>query len=410
MRSVVVTGLGAVTPLGRSVEDSWAKLCAGRSGIRPITQFDVSGLRTRVAGQVPDFAPEAYMTAKLAGRVDRFVQLGVAAARQAVQHARLTVAGAEAERVAVVMGNTFAGVLLVEQGCEQVAGGEATMLSPFFVPGAIGNTAAGIVAMALGAKGPNLTVNQACASGAAAIGLGLGLLRSGEADVVIAGGCEAALARVIFCCYHSLKATTARNDDPERASRPFDRERDGFVPAEGAGAVVLEPRLAAERRGAAILAELAGYGTSCDAFHLTRPDPSADGCARSMRLALEDAGLDPVDVDHVNAHGTSTRLNDAVEARAMHRVFGRAAPKVPLTANKSMLGHTIGAAGAIEAVFSVLSLRDGVIPPTVNYEHPDPDCEPVCVATELRPVPLRTVLSNSFAFGGINATLVFRKA
>src|SRR5437588_80462 len=249
MRSVVVTGLGAVTPLGRSVEDSWAKLCAGRSGIRPITQFDVSGLRTRVAGQVPDFAPQAYMTAKLAGRVDRFVQLGVAAARQAVQHARLTVAGAEAERVAVVMGNTFAGVLLVEQGCEQVAGGEATMLSPFFVPG------------------------------------------------------------------------------------------------EGAGAVVLEPRLAAERRGAAILAELAGYGTSCDAFHLTRPDPSADGCARSMRLALEDAGLDPVDVDHVNAHGTSTRLNDAVEARAMHRVFGRAAPKVPLTANKSMLGHTIGAAG-----------------------------------------------------------------
>src|SRR2546430_516073 len=287
MRSVVVTGLGAVTPLGRSVEDSWAKLCAGRSGIRPITQFDVSGLRTRVAGQVPDFAPEAYMTAKLAGRVDRFVQLGVAAARQAVQHARLTVAGAEAERVAVVMGNTFAGVLLVEKGCEQVAGSEATMLSPFFVPGAIGNTAAGVVAMELGAKGPNLTVNQACASGAAAIGLGLGLLRSGAADVVIAGGCEAALARVIFCGYHSLKATTA---------------------------------------------------------------------------------------------------------------------------NKSMLGHTIGAAGAIEAAFSVLSLRDGVIPPTVNYEHPDPDCEPVCVATELRPAPLRTVLSNSFAFGGINATLVFRKA
>src|SRR2546429_549332 len=250
MRSVVVTGLGAVTPLGRSVEDSWAKLCAGRSGIRPITQFDVSGLRTRVAGQVPDFAPEAYMTAKLAGRVDRFVQLGAAAARQAVQQARLTVARAEA-----------------------------------------------------------------------------------ASRRVICGGSQ------------TQRATTACRDDAERRSRRSDRERDGFVPAEGAGAVVLEPRLAAERRGAAILAELAGYGTSCDAFHLTRPDPSADGCARSMRLALEDAGLDPVDVDHVNAHGTSTRLNDAVEARAMHRVFGRAAPKVPLTANKSMLGHTIGAAG-----------------------------------------------------------------
>jgi 3-oxoacyl-[acyl-carrier-protein] synthase II len=410
MRSVVVTGLGAVTPLGNSVEDSWASLCEGRSGIRPITQFDASGLRTRVAGQVSGFDPTAFMDPKLAARVDRFVHLGVAAARQAAQHARLTVAGAAAERVAVVMGNTFAGVLLVEQACAQVAGGGATTLSPFFVPGVIGNTAAGVVAMALGAKGPNVTVNQACASGAAAIGLGLRLLRADEADVVIAGGCEAALARVIFCGYHSLKATTARNEEPERASRPFDRDRDGFVPAEGAGAVVLEPRVAAERRGASILAELAGYGTNCDAFHLTRSDPSAEGCARCMRLALEDAGLDPADVDHVNAHGTSTRLNDAVEARAMHRVFGRTAPKIPVTANKSLIGHAIGAAGAIEAVFSVLSLRDGVIPPTANYECPDPDCERVSLATKLRTAELRAVLSNSFAFGGINASLVFRNA
>src|SRR5919198_4430575 len=280
MRRVVVTGLGAVTPLGSSAEESWSNLCKGRSGVRPITRFDASGLRTRVAGQ-------------------------------AVQDARLTIGGGQAgarvgarpERVAVTMGNTFAGVLQLEQGVERIGADGATALSPFFIPGFIGNMAAGVAAMALGAKGANLTVSQACASGAAAIGLGLRLLRAGEADVVVAGGCEAALSRVIFCGYHTLKATSARNDAPERASRPFDRERDGFVPAEGAAAVVLEPYDRAARRDAPMLAELAGYGTTCDAFHLTRPDPSADGCTRCMQLALADAGLVSEDVDHVNAHG-----------------------------------------------------------------------------------------------------------
>jgi 3-oxoacyl-[acyl-carrier-protein] synthase II len=414
MRKVVVTGLGAVTPLSTCVKDSWSKLCESRSGIRPITQFDVSRLRTRLAGQVCDFDPKAFMDARLADRVDRFIQLGVAAARQAVQDAQLTIGGggagaAEPERVGVVMGNVFGGLLQVEQAVQCVGNGGATQLSPFFIPGAIGNMAAGVAAMALGAKGPNITVNQACASGAAAIGLGLRLLRAGEADAVIAGGCEAALARVVYCGYHSLKATTARNDEPERASRPFDRERDGFVPAEGAGAMVLEPKDLAERRGATILAELAGYGTTCDAFHPTRPDPSAEGCARCMRLALEDAGLDAEAVDLVNAHGTSTRLNDVVEARAIHQVFGRVR-RVPVTANKSMIGHTIGAAGAIEGVFSVLSLRDGVMPPTTNYEYPDPECELDCVAKEPRLGDVRAVLSNSFAFGGVNVSLVFRSA
>jgi 3-oxoacyl-[acyl-carrier-protein] synthase II len=410
MRSVVVTGLGAVTPLGGSVRTSWSNLCEGRSGIGPITQFDVTGLRTRIGGQASDFEPETFLDPKLAQRVDRFVQLGAAAARQAAQDARLASSRAAPERVAVVMGTTFGGVLQLEQACQSVTDGGATRLSPFFVPGAVGNMAAGVAAMALGAKGPNITVSQACASGAAAIGLGLRLLRAGEADAVVAGGCEAALARVVYCGYHALKATTARNDEPQRASRPFDRERDGFVPAEGAGAMVLEPRDLAERRGATILAELAGYATTCDAFHPTRPEPSAEGCAHCMRLALEDAGVAPEDVDHVNAHGTSTRLNDAMEARAIHQVFGRAAPRVPVTANKSMIGHTIGAAGAIEAIFSVLSLRDGVIPPTANYEDPDPECELDCVANEPRTAELRAVLSNSFAFGGINASLVFRRA
>jgi 3-oxoacyl-[acyl-carrier-protein] synthase II len=264
--------------------------------------------------------------------------------------------------------------------------------------------------MTLGAKGTNLTVNEACASGAVAIGLGLRLLRTGEADAVVAGGCEAALCRVLYCGYHALKATATRNLEPERASRPFDRERDGFVPAEGAAALVLEPWDIAERRGAPILAELAGYGTTCDAYHLTRPDPSAEGCARCMQLALEDSGLLPGEVDHVNAHGTATRLNDTVETRAIHQVFGAAAARVPVTANKSMIGHTIGAAGAIEAVFSVLTLRDGVIPPTVNYEDPDPECDVDCVAHAPRRADVRTVLSNSFGFGGINASLVFRSA
>ena len=410
MRRVVVTGLGAVTPLGHSAEESWSNLCRGRSGIRPITQFDTSGLRTRIAGQVCDFEPAAFMDPRLADRMDRFVQLGVAATRQAVQHARLPIDGTSrwAERVAVVMGTTFGGVLQVEQGCERVAAGAATRLSPFFVPGALGNMAAGVTAMTLGARGPNLTVNQACASGTVAIGLGLRLLRAGEADAVVAGGCEAALSRVLYCGYHALKATTARNHEPERASRPFDRERDGFVPAEGAAALVLEPWDLAERRGAPILAELAGYGTGCDAYHLTRPDPSAEGCARCMQLALEDAGVPPEEVDHVNAHGTATRLNDTVEARAIRQVFGSAAARLPVTANKSMIGHAIGAAGAIEAVFSVLTLRDGVIPPTVNYEYPDPECELDCVARAPRRAGVRTVLSNSFAFGGINASLVFR--
>jgi 3-oxoacyl-[acyl-carrier-protein] synthase II len=264
--------------------------------------------------------------------------------------------------------------------------------------------------MALRARGPNLTVNQACASGTAAIGLGLRLLRSGEADVVVAGGCEASLTRLVFCGYHSLKATSTRNDAPERASRPFDMERDGFVPAEGAAVIVLESRPVAERRGALILASLAGYGTSCDAYHPTRPDPSAEAPARCMRLALEDAGLAPRDIDCINAHGTSTRLNDLTEGLAITRVFGDRAARIPVTANKSLTGHAIGASGAIEAVFSVLGLRDQVVPPTANLEHPDPDCGLGCIPTRARTARLRAVLSNSFGFGGVNASLVFREA
>src|ERR1043166_2659814 len=405
-RRGAVTGQGAITPLANSAEESWSKLRQGKSGIGPINGFDVTGLRTRIAGRVEGFEPGEFMDPRLAERVDRFIQLGVAAAVMAVRDARLPLGNGNADRVAVVMGNTFGGIVRIEEAVESLAGREPPRLSPYFVPGVIGNMAAGLAPMSLGARGPNVTLNQACASGAAAIGQGLRMLRAGEADAVVAGGCEAALTRLTYCGFHALKATSARNEEPARASRPFDLDRDGFVPAEGAAALVLEPLDAAERRGAAVLAEVAGYGTTCDAYHVTQPDPTSESCARCMQLALDDAGLGPGDIDCINAHGTSTRLNDVVEARAIREVFGEAAERIPR--NKCRVGRGVGAGGAMEAVFSILSLRDGVIPPTANYELPDPSCDLGDVPTTERPAELRAVLSNSFGFGGINASLVFR--
>jgi 3-oxoacyl-[acyl-carrier-protein] synthase II len=409
VRRAVITGLGAVTPLGNTAEESWRNLCGGVSGVGPVTAFDAFGLRTRVAGQSKGFQPRTFMDPRTAKRVDRFAQLGLAAARMAVSHARYRVSSATAHRIGVVIGNCFGGVLQLEQGFEQIAGGVATRLSPFFIPGILASMAAGLIAIELGAKGPNLTVNEACASGAVAIGIGAEWIRRGVADTVIAGGCEAGLSKLIYCGYHALKATTARNNEPERASRPFDRERDGFVPAEGAGVMVLEPLGAALRRDAEPLAEVAGYATTCDAYHPTRPEPSNDSQARCMHEALADAGASPEEIGCINAHGTSTLANDVGETQAIRRVFGPRAEKVPVTANKSMIGHTIGAAGAIESIFSVLSLRDGIIPPTINYEHPDPECDLDYVPNVSRRGDLRAILSNSFGFGGINACLVLRK-
>ena len=411
MRRVVITGMGAVTPLGLSAEESWRRLCEGCTGIAPVNAFDASGLRTRVAGEVKDFEPEAFTDPRTARRVDRFIQLGIAAARMAIADAGLATgtSGKGSPRLGVVMGNCLGGVLQLEQGCEAAANGAGTRLSPYFIVGMLPNSVASFISIETGAKGPCLTVSQACASGSVSIGIAKEWISSGRADAVIAGGCEAAISRVTFCGYHALKATTARNEEPERASRPFDRERDGFVPAEGAGAVVLESLESARRRGATIMAEVAGYATTSDAFHPTQPDPSAEGQARCMSEALRDAHLRPEEVDCLNAHGTSTRANDMTETRAIRAVFGAAAEKIPVTSNKSMIGHMIGAAGAVEAVFSVLSMRDGVIPPTINYEHPDPECDLDYVPNVPRRAELLTVLSNSFGFGGINACLVFRR-
>jgi 3-oxoacyl-[acyl-carrier-protein] synthase II len=401
--------MGAITPLGKNAGESWRNLCRGCSGIGPVSGFDASGLRTRVAGQSKDFQPEAFMDPRTARRVDRFVQLGLAAARMAASHARFRLAPGSAHRVGVVIGNCFGGVLQLQQGFEDAAAGAATRLSPFFIPGMLASMAAGLIAIELGAKGPNITVSEACASGAVAIGIGADWIRRGVVDTAIAGGCEAGLSKLVYCGYHSMKATTARNDEPERASRPFDRERDGFVPAEGAGVVVLEPLEAALRRDAEPLAEVAGYATTCDAYHPTRPEPSTESQVRCMQEALGDAGMRPEDLDCISAHGTSTLANDVSETRAIRRALGPRADKVPVTANKSMIGHTIGAAGAVESIFSVMSLREGVIPPTINYEHPDPECDLDYVPNVARRTEVRAVLSNSFGFGGINACLVFRK-
>jgi len=404
----VITGIGAVTPLGLDIRSSWDALCAGRSGIAPVSGFDAAGLRTRVAGQIPGFDPLACTDARTAHRYDRFILLALAAAHMALADAGLEIGPRNAERIGVAAGNSLAGAATIEAAAQRVAAeGNAARLSPFTIPGSIGSMSAGLVAMATGARGPNLGLNAGCASSAAALGQALDWLRLGRADAVLAGGSEAALCRHVFCAYASLKATTARNDDPSGASRPFDAGRDGFVPAEAGVFLVVERLETARARGARILCELAGYGTACDAYHPTRPDPEGRACIRCMESALADAGLGPADVDMVSAHGTSTPANDVTEAMAIRAVLGERARRVPVTANKSMTGHTIGAAGALQAAFAVLSLRSGVVPPTINLDHPDPECA-LDLDTTARARSMRVALSNSFAFGGVNSSLVLR--
>jgi 3-oxoacyl-[acyl-carrier-protein] synthase II len=404
---VVVTGLGLLSPLGIGTAQNWKSLLAGKSGIQPITHFDVSAFRTRIAGQVSGFFIGDFDDRRFENRFDRFVNFALAAARMAVEDSKLDTS-LEAERVAVIIGNALGGMLTVEKTLEALADRSRKSISPFFVPGTLGSMAASLIAIRLGAKGPCHMINGACASGANAIGCALELIRNGKADVVLAGGTEAALTPMMFHGYHAMKATSARNESPEKASRPFDRLRDGFVPGEGAAVMVLEALSSAVRRNASVYAELAGYGASCDAHHITGSDPLADGAARCMRAALREGGMMPDRIDCINAHGTSTPQNDSMETRAIKQVFGTNAGRVPVTANKSMTGHMIGASGAAEAVFSVLSIKEGIIPPTINLENFDPDCDLDYVSQGMRNVRMHAVLSNSFGFGGINASLLFR--
>ena len=408
-RRVVVTGLGIVCPLGNSVQEAWDKALAGTSGITRITRFDPSRLASQIAGEVKRFDVAPYMSPKEARRMDLFIHYGMAAGLQAWRDAKLEVTPQNAERVGVNFGSGIGGLPLIEAMDEELHKNGPRRISPFFIPGTIINMIAGLLSIEVGAKGPNIAIVTACTTSTHCIGEAGKSIRYGEADVMIAGGAEAVITELAVGGFASARALSTRNDDPGTASRPWDKERDGFVLGEGAGAVVLEEYEHARARGARIYCELAGYGVSADAFHMTAPSEDGDGAFRCMRNALKDAKLETSAVDYINAHGTSTPLGDVAETRAVKRLLGARAGKVAVNSTKSMTGHLLGAAGGVEAVLSVLALRDQVSPPTINLRTPDPECDLDYVPNAARKMPIRVALSNSFGFGGTNGTLVFAR-
>ncbi len=409
MQRVVITGVGVVTPIGTGKETFWQSLASGRSGIRPISTFDVSAYTTRFAGEVPDFVPENYMERKDARRMDRFVQFAVAAARLAVADSALVIDQDNADRTGVLIGSGIGGIQTIEQQFQVLQERGPDRISPFFIPMLIANMASGQVSILLGAKGPNTTVVTACATGTHAIGDAFQIIRRGDADAMLAGGSEAPISALGLGGFCAARAMSTRNDDPEGASRPFDATRDGFVMAEGAGVAVLESFDSAQARGAHIYAEVLGYGLSGDAFHITGQAPEGEGASRSMAMAVRNSGIKADEVDYINAHGTSTTQNDKFETAAIKRVLGDHAYKVAISSTKSMTGHLLGAAGAIEAITCALTMERGIIPPTINYANPDPECDLDYVPNVARAADVRTAMSNSFGFGGHNATIVMRR-
>jgi len=407
MNRVVVSGLGLVTPLGIGTEATWSALLRGRSGVGPVGAFDASDYPVRIAAEAHRFDPTAFMPAREAARNDRFTQMGIAAATMAVDEA----GGPEElvpERTGVVIGSGIGGLATIEHEHAALQRGGARRVSPFTVPKLMPNGAPAAVAMRYGLTGPNFALSSACATGAHAVGEAYRMIRHGLADTMLAGGSEAALTPLALAAFCRMGALSTRNDEPERASRPFDRDRDGFVFGEGAGVLFLESEEAARERGARPLAELAGYGASCDAYHVTQPHPEGTGAISAMKNALEEARLESQDLDHINAHGTSTPFNDRTEAAAIREVFGPEHKRIGVCATKSQTGHLLGAAGAAEAAFAILAIRDGVIPATANLEDLDPDCDLDHVVGDPREGKVRAALSNSFGFGGQNACLVFR--
>ncbi|HAX25490.1 MAG TPA: beta-ketoacyl-ACP synthase II [Thermomicrobiales bacterium] len=402
---VVVTGVGCVTPVGIGSADSWNRVVAGAGGVVAIDRFDTSGFPVRIAAQVPGFSGDRWFPPKEVRRTDRYIQLAAAATDEAVHQSGLKITTANRDRVGVVIGSAMGGMETLESGFATLATRGPNRVSPFFVPMMLADMASGIVSIRLGARGPNLATVSACASGAHAIGESAAMIARGDADVVIAGGAEAAITPAGVAGFAAAGALSTRNDDPTHASRPFDRERDGFVLGEGAGILVLESLESALARGAAVLAVVSGYAATADASHIVQPGPEGEGAARSMRLAIERAGLTPADISYINAHGTSTRLNDAFETRSIRTVFGAITP--PTSSTKGATGHLLGAAGAVEAVFSVHALQAQTMPPTINYEHPDPECDLDYVPNDARPGELRHIVSNSLGFGGHNVSLVF---
>ncbi len=402
-----MTGLGAVTPLAIGVEESWRRLCQGESGVARITRFDPSGLDVQIAAELKGFKAEDYLERKKIRRTDPFIQYTLVAARMAVDDAGLVIDESTRDRIGVVLGSCAGGMETYSNNLFALRDEGADKVSPFFIPGFIANMAAGEVAMAEGIKGPGKCVVTACASSSHCLGDAFRIIQYGEADAVLAGGGDAYVLPIAVAGFDRMRALSRRNSDPERASRPFDRDRDGFVIGEGAGVLILEELTSALERGARVYAELTGYGCNIDGIHITEPD--MENQARCLKLALEDAGAVPADIDYINAHGTSTAMNDVCESRAIKLALGNHSRNVPVSSNKSMIGHLLGAAGAVEAIFTVLAIRDGVIPPTVNYDTPDPECDLDYVPNVARKVQVDTALSNSFGFGGANSALVFRR-
>ncbi len=408
-RRVAITGIGLVTPLGLDVPSTWKALLDGTSGIGPITKFDASGFTSRIAGEVRGFDAERYMDRKDVRKTDPFTHYAIVASLEALRDAGLRIDRGNAERVGVYIGSGIGGLAMWEDQTRTFLERGPRRISPFFIPGMIVNLAAGNVSILTGAKGPNLAVATACATGCHAIGESVRLIREGYADAMICGGSDAVIRPMTVGGFCAMKALSTRNDEPERASRPFDADRDGFVIAEGAGIVILEDLESARGRDARIYAEIAGYGISADAFHISAPSADGDGAIRAMRLALEDAALGPQDVDYVNAHGTSTPAGDRVETLALKAVFGEHASRLAISSTKSMSGHLLGAAGGLETAACALAIHEDVVPPTINYTTPDPECDLDYVPNEARRMTVRAALNNSFGFGGTNATLLLRK-
>jgi 3-oxoacyl-[acyl-carrier-protein] synthase II len=408
-RRVVVTGLGVVTPLGNDLASNWEQLLAGRSGIGGITRFDATQLPVRIAGEVRNFDPARYIEKRDIKKMDAFTQYAMAAAQMALDDARLQIDPSSADSVGVILGVGIGGIASLEEAHRVFLEAGARKLSPFMLPRLIANMAPGQIAIRFGAKGVNYAVASACASGGHAVGEACRLIRFGFQDAMLAGGAEATVTPLSIAGFAAMRALSTRNEEPERACRPFDRERDGFVMSEGAGMLVLEERQAALSRGARIYAEVIGYGANADAYHITTPAPEGAGAARCMRLALEDGALQPQAVDYINAHGTSTPYNDVNETQAVKHVFGDHAARLAISSTKSMTGHLLGAAGAIEAAYTALTVYHGVVPPTINYEYPDPECDLDYVPNRARHMPVRVALSNSFGFGGTNACLALRR-
>ena len=409
-RRIVITGIGAVTPLGNSALDTWKAICRGQSGIGRITKFDATGHRTQIAGELKNFDALNYVSNKELHKIDNFIVYALAATGMAVSDAKLRINETNAERVGVIIGSAIGGLGTMEKTEQAILSGGPRRVSPFAIPAVLANLAAGHVSIRFGVKGPISCPTTACSSGTNAVGDAMRIINGGYADVMIAGGTDAAITPLGIGGFNAMRAISVRNDEPEKASRPFDKERDGFVIGEGSGILILEELTSAVRRGARIYAEVVGYGSTSDAYHMAIPPPGHEGAARCMSAALKDARLKPAEIDYINAHGTSTPPNDLYETQAIKKVFGKHALNLAVSSTKSMTGHLLGAAGAVEAIISAMSIYKGIIPPTINRDNPDPDCDLDYVPHKARKKNIDTAMSNTFGFGGVNAVLIFRKA